>query len=249
MRHLWLAVLYSLVPGVAAAQTTYTGCLTQAGAITKVAIGAQPQSPCQSTQTQISWNQEGPKGDKGDTGDKGDKGDPGRDGPQGIQGPAGPTGPAGPAGPPGPSSGGSPRFELVGFTQASFEGDFGVLNFTRACISEFGPGHRMCTSEEVLNTTVPPPYIPCFNEFPYCRAWVRPTLMPSGSGPATDASGYSAFGLPDENPETLSCSGWSTHGTFNNSSGLTVGPEGSFLALQCKIDLKVACCGPVSQQQ
>jgi len=67
--------------GVALAQVSrqYTGCLKN-GKITNVAIGEQPLAPCDSTETEVSWNQTGPQG------------------PQGVPGPAGPQGPSGMSG-------------------------------------------------------------------------------------------------------------------------------------------------------
>ncbi|HUZ98951.1 MAG TPA: hypothetical protein VMU74_06290 [Gaiellaceae bacterium] len=65
---------------------------------------------CKSTETALSWNQQGaqgpqgpagpagPAGPQGATGATGAQGDPGPTGPQGPAGPAGPAGPQGPAG-------------------------------------------------------------------------------------------------------------------------------------------------------
>lgn len=59
---------------------TYTGCLKSNGELAKVAIGTSPSSPCSTSETQVSWNE------------------------QGVEGPAGPQGEAGPAGPQGEDS-------------------------------------------------------------------------------------------------------------------------------------------------
>lgn len=59
-----------------------------------------------------------------------------------------------------------PRFELVGFTNATFDGDEGYIGFTLACQGEF-PGSRMCSITEIIQTV----------DFPSGltgRAWVRP---------------------------------------------------------------------------
>ena len=89
---------------------------TQTGTIRLVASPAE----CQSTETAIEWNKQGPMGPMGPMGPAGVKGDTGATGPEGPVGPAGPagvkgdtgatgpagatgaTGPAGPAGPQGP---------------------------------------------------------------------------------------------------------------------------------------------------
>ena len=72
-----------------------------------------------------------------------------------------------------------PRVQLVGFTTAGFQGDEGVLGYTRACQQEF-PESRMCTSVEVLETTD----VPALSG----DAWVRPVSQVSDSV-ALDASG------------------------------------------------------------
>jgi hypothetical protein len=47
------------------------------------------------------------------------------------------------------------RFQLVGFTSATYTGDSGVLGLTLACQDEF-PASRMCNSVEVMETTTIP---------------------------------------------------------------------------------------------
>ena len=74
----------------------------------------------------------------------------------------GPTGPKSPA-----------RFQLVGFTSSSaLPADTGVLGFTLECQKEF-PESRMCTSEEVMETTA----VPSSLQF---TAWLRPSFAPIG---------------------------------------------------------------------
>ena len=46
----------------------FTGCLTQDGAIIKVAIGTEPAKPCKGSQKQISWNAQGVPGTDGQDG-------------------------------------------------------------------------------------------------------------------------------------------------------------------------------------
>ncbi|MCC6168456.1 MAG: collagen-like protein, partial [Caldilineaceae bacterium] len=110
-----------ILTGVAVAQTpepedSYTGCLNEEGAITKVAVGEEPLEECSAGETQITWNQTGPAGPQGEpgksgpigpagpagpAGEPGEKGDPGTAGKAGAQGEPGPIGPMGPAGPQG----------------------------------------------------------------------------------------------------------------------------------------------------
>ena len=44
-----------------------------------------------------------------------------------------------------------PRFQLVGFTTAAFQGNAGVLAFSLACGQEI-PDARLCSTEEVLES-------------------------------------------------------------------------------------------------
>ena len=88
------------------------------------------------------------------------------------------------------------RFQLVGFTSTTHTGDEGVLRFTLACQAEFA-GSRMCSSQEVLDTTDVPSGLGGY-------AWVRTTFQPTGSL-KLDASGfYDAIGSPTEG---LTCEG------------------------------------------
>ena len=70
---------FGAAQGIALA-STFTGCLTEGGAVIHVAIGIEPASPCNGSQTQIGWSETGPVG------------------PQGPQGPAGPGGSSGVSG-------------------------------------------------------------------------------------------------------------------------------------------------------
>lgn len=107
---------------------------------------------------------------------------------EGSQGPEGPQGPQGEAGP------APPRFELVGFTSATFVGDEGVLGFTLACQAQFA-GSRMCSSAEVMNTVDVPAGLSSL-------AWVRPSFVSISGTQALDASGIYDSG------DDLTCRGW-----------------------------------------
>ena len=91
---LWAAlglVVVAVVGSSLWAQTTpntYTGCLG-GGVITGVKIGVSPISPCGKSQTQISWNQQGPPGPPGTNGAPGADGAPGA---PGVPGPPGADG-------------------------------------------------------------------------------------------------------------------------------------------------------------
>jgi hypothetical protein len=72
----WLiALLASLltatltIGGFAFAQTgdTFTGCLKSNGELAKVAIGTSPTQACSPSETEVSWNEQGPAGEDGAT--------------------------------------------------------------------------------------------------------------------------------------------------------------------------------------
>jgi hypothetical protein len=58
---------------------TYTGCLKSNGELSKVAIGTSPSSACGISETQVSWNEQGPEGPVGPQGDPGPAGPAGED--------------------------------------------------------------------------------------------------------------------------------------------------------------------------
>ena len=124
------------------------------------------------------------------------------------------------------------RFQLVGFTTATFTGGEGVLGFTLACQAEF-PGSRMCSSVEVMGTTVVPASLTG-------EAWVRPVMVPfalaSGGAHVLDAAGIVG------SPSQIGCDGWRT-GTGN--TGLSIYADGRFTRLACYTPRAVTCCAPV----
>jgi len=131
-----------------------------------------------------------------------------------------------------PTSSQPARFQLVGTTSATFEGDRGVLRFTLACQGQFGAGSRMCESREVLETTDVPTGL--------SESWVRPTF--AGFAGANNFLLLDASGITEE-PVTMSCDGWRS----NESSrrGLTVSPFGQFESRLCNSPVGVACCALV----
>jgi hypothetical protein len=134
------------------------------------------------------------------------------------------------------SSASATRFQLVGFTPATFAGDAGVLGMSRGCAAEF-PGSRLCSSVEVMETVGGPD----LTGRP--RAWVRPVLVLSTPNSAVDASGF------DGQVNAFSCVGW-TFATGGNS-GLTVSAEGGFFAEAsaargaCDVARPVSCCAAI----
>lgn len=218
--------------GLAAAQDTFTGCLTTGGSIINVAIGTDPAQPCTANQLQISWNEEGQKGDKGDQGDTGDKGDKGD---QGLTGPQGPQGLTGPPGDPGPAP---PQFEFVGITGATFVGGAGLGDMNRECALDF-EGARMCTSLEYMNT-VDPPSLGAAEVL----AWIRLVIV------AVDQNGrhVDASGLEEFSDHSLSCEGWGADSDDVEGLSLarTFGQSEHFRRSSCVFSLHVACCAPKS---
>jgi hypothetical protein len=124
-------VAYATIPD---SNNVYTACIKNAGTIRLIdpsLPSTNAMSRCTSNESQVTWNQGGPKGppgdkgptgdqgpvgdkgpagnagvagapgDKGPTGDKGAQGDPGAKGPDGDKGPTGDPGPTGDQGPQG----------------------------------------------------------------------------------------------------------------------------------------------------
>ena len=48
-----------------------------------------------------------------------------------------------------PAANALPRFQLVGFTSATFMGGEGVFGYTRECQAEFGDENRICLSDRL----------------------------------------------------------------------------------------------------
>ena len=65
------------------------------------------------------------------------------------------------------------RFQLVGFTSDRLPGGSGVIDFTRACHVELGDDSRMCTSVEVMETSVVPSNLPAFDAGHVSTSWAQ----------------------------------------------------------------------------
>ena len=102
------------------------------------------------------------------------------------------------------------RFQLVGFTEATFDGEEGVLNYTLACQAEFSAS-RFCSVGEVAATVVVPalPPGPALPNFSGPLAWIN--SKPEWPELVTDCSnwvgGLGATGLIVDNTGGIAVSG------------------------------------------
>jgi hypothetical protein len=118
----------------------------------------------------------------------------------------------------------------VGFTEAEQPGNVRMFGLTRACQAEF-PGSRVCSSQEVLQTTAIPNGLEG-------DAWVRPALVGTIDRSVVDASGLVLLGGPASN-----CDQW----TGKASTGIVVDGDGAFHSgsqARCSDPHPVACCAP-----
>ena len=114
-----------------------------------------------------------------------------------------------------PASPPAARFQLVGFTAATFTGDQGVFSYTAQCESEFGLSSRMCLLIEAWTTTSVPP----LDGGAFGAAWVNTTRD-----------------IPGTN---LNCGGWGAGG-----EGTALNEDGSIRSIGCDAPLGIACCAP-----
>ncbi len=125
------------------------------------------------------------------------------------------------------------RFQLVGFTSATYLGNVGLFAFTRGCGAEF-PSSRMCRSEEILETVAIPTDLAG-------TVWVQPSIVAGGAQFAlnlADASGIS------NNSQQFSCNSSQSWSNLS-SSGLVVDFEGRIGFQSCSTARGVSCCAPV----
>jgi len=134
---------------------------------------------------------------------------------------------------------GSPAcpYQWVGATSISFDGSgngLGFVGMTTQCRADFGPGARMCTSKEIMESDTLDP-----NAIPAEGCWVRPVLLSIAW--QTDVSGAKELA-----GDGMSCHGWS----FSSSGlkGLRLTSAGGFdsrgLGSRCSQVLPIACCKP-----
>ena len=178
------AALLTVISARGAIAQEIHACVNPSGKLRIVTSAAD----CGSNEIPLSWNQSGPQGEPGEDGmdgtdggqgpigsqgSTGPQGNVGPPGAQGLTGPQGATGSGGLAGPRGvmgdPGSAGSsgppgestPRFELVGFTAATYHGDTGVLGFALGCQDEFSgsvPTASMVVRADYPNPSARPPW-------------------------------------------------------------------------------------------
>ena len=120
--------------------------------------------------------------------------------------------------------------DFLGFSQQLVDGSYGQTGMVRACDLEF-PGSRVCTSEDVLGSSLNPGMGNLSG-----NAWLFPSFVPSATLRALDASGVGTS-LNDGN---ISCGGWST--VDMSQLGLVVNSTLGFGQRSCNQSLPVACC-------
>lgn len=135
-------------------------------------------------------------------------------------------------------------YQWVGATSVSFTGDgngLGFVGMTTQCRADFGPGARMCKSEEIMDSDTLN-----LNGIPEQGCWVRPSWRSGAS--ALDESGAESTGT------MMSCGGWTR--STGATSGLVllpggglntvvpVGPADEVVPVLCSTARPVACCKP-----
>ena len=123
-----------------------------------------------------------------------------------------------------PSERGEARFQLVGYTTATFVGTHGPLGYSRACHAEFSES-RWCTDGEVLDSSNP--------LSPPASAWVRAKLV----APAVYESGLDFGGLSN-----ATCGRWTNPGISGLVLTTDFSTTGTFLLQSCAVARPVACC-------
>jgi collagen triple helix repeat protein len=137
------------------------------------------EAGCRSNETEITWNQKGPKGDIGETGNTGETGAQGEPGPKGDTGPKGDPGQDGAQGPPG-GPGPIRGYEL--------RTDTGIGTASVGCSTA---GKKVLGGGGQLDPTVMPPPRPS-KQWPYPLA---------ASGPLSETSWFAQALTIDKNQE------------------------------------------------
>lgn len=107
-------------------------------------------------------------------------------------------------------------------------GGAGILKFNEECVETFGAGARVCSSLEILQSTVEPASDPT-----NVRQWVVPAIVAGGTS-GVDATGLAGSAL------LLSCNGWSS--SSSTAKGLTIDDDGKFSLQACNGPRQIACC-------
>lgn len=137
-------------------------------------------------------------------------------------------------------------YQWVGVTSVAFTGDgngLGFVGMTTQCRADFGPGARMCRSEEVLDSDTLNP-----NAIPAQGCWLRPSWRPfsglasANSDRAFDESGLAGIVGPATGLDQMTCLSWAVaDGAYR---GLTLYAAGNFGAQSCSVARPAACCRP-----
>ena len=144
---------------------------------------------------------------------------------------------------------GSPAcpYQWVGVTAARFNGGggfepdgavrVGFIGMSSQCRAEFGPGARMCRSEDVLGSDTLN-----LNDIPDpVGCWVAPSLVTAFDGYHVDATGSN---LGNSLGGGSSCGGWQNSGSSIYQGGLYLNRSGGFGWGRCDSFRGVACCKP-----
>jgi hypothetical protein len=139
------------------------------------------------------------------------------------------------------------KYQFVGFSERAVQGGKGLLQFTLACQETYAES-RICTSNEVAQTTQLPAEVgePVSNPAPF--AWVRPTAI---VGRGANIGIESIVGLQGD-VEEFSCEGWfdsSPSTSIAPGSGLSVNRYGQFTLSACGAPLKVTCCAVIKRTE
>lgn len=131
-------------------------------------------------------------------------------------------------------------YQWVGTTSVTFTGNgLGFVGMTTQCRADFGPGARMCTSKEILesdtlNLIASPPQ----------GCWIRPSW--------THANGLFLDEAGSWDNDSMSCRGWSTklggRGLVLMSTGGIGVNDGTSNSnpFTCDQARPVACCKPLA---
>lgn len=132
-------------------------------------------------------------------------------------------------------------YQWVGATSVAFNGGGddgtaplprGIIIMNAQCRADFGPGARMCSSLEILESTTINP-----NDIPVEGCWIRPTYQPVG--PASSLNLVDVSGVAGGTSDPMTCGGWRGAG-----SGLSLLQLGAIVKSPCSEFRPVACCKP-----
>ena len=138
------------------------------------------------------------------------------------------------------------NYRFKGFAKTAYTGGAGLITMNEGCAKEFGTNARVCTSQEVLeSSTLPTPS-------PFEIAWVQPkivgTYFNAGQGRShlVDASGAD-FG--SDMPGAMSCGNFNYSDSSHYGLQLVLTTNGAsygvaFHSVECDSLGLAACCTP-----